>query len=115
MLVTPEVPRGLAGTSGDTEEEARHLLCQHGVKPRPTSPPPANLLAAECWSSPLERERARQRRHLSPGSDGTRFSAIGGTIPKEEDRGANRMLEIVKRDIVRWGNVVKKAGGVDAK
>jgi len=45
----------------------------------------------------------------------TRFSEIGGRVPKMEDRGGDRMLEIVKRDVVRWGEVVNKAGGVDAK
>jgi len=32
-----------------------------------------------------------------------------------EDRGGNRMLDIVQRDVVRWGEVVTKAGSVDAK
>jgi hypothetical protein len=45
----------------------------------------------------------------------TRFSEIGGTVPKQEDRGGHRMLEIVKRDVDRWGEVVRRAGGVDAK
>ena len=45
----------------------------------------------------------------------TRFPEIGGTIPKKEDRGGERMLEIVKRDVVRWGEVVRKAGGIEAK
>jgi hypothetical protein len=25
------------------------------------------------------------------------------------------MLEIVKSDVIRWGDVVKKAGGIEAK
>ena len=45
----------------------------------------------------------------------TRFPEIGGTIPKKEDQGGDRMLEIVKRDVIRWGEVVKKAGGIEAK
>ena len=45
----------------------------------------------------------------------TRISEISRTVPNKEDRGGNRMLEIVKRGVVRWGEVVKKAGGVDAK
>ncbi len=45
----------------------------------------------------------------------TRFPEIGGTMPKKEDQGGDRMLEIVKRDVIRWGEVVKKAGGIEAK
>jgi tripartite-type tricarboxylate transporter receptor subunit TctC len=45
----------------------------------------------------------------------TRFPEIGGTVPKPEDRGGERMLEIVKRDVARWGEVVRKAGGIEAK
>ena len=33
----------------------------------------------------------------------------------KEDRGGDRMLEIIKSDVVRWSEVVKKAGGVEAK
>jgi tripartite-type tricarboxylate transporter receptor subunit TctC len=44
-----------------------------------------------------------------------RFPEIGGSVPRKEDRGGDRMLEIVKRDVVRWSEVVKKAGGVEAK
>ena len=45
----------------------------------------------------------------------TKFPEIGGTVPKKEDRGGDRMLEIVKSDVVRWSEVVKKAGGMEAK
>ncbi len=38
-----------------------------------------------------------------------KFRDIGGVVPKPEDRGGERMLEIVKADIVRWADVVKKA------
>lgn len=34
-----------------------------------------------------------------------------GYAPKLEDRGGDRMLEFVKRDFVRRGEVVKVAGG----
>jgi tripartite-type tricarboxylate transporter receptor subunit TctC len=44
-----------------------------------------------------------------------RFPEIGGSVPKKEDRGGDRMLEIIKSDVVRWGEVVKKAGGMEAK
>jgi tripartite-type tricarboxylate transporter receptor subunit TctC len=45
----------------------------------------------------------------------TRFPEIGGSIPRKEDRGGDRMLEIIKSDVVRWSDVVKKAGGIEAK
>jgi tripartite-type tricarboxylate transporter receptor subunit TctC len=38
-----------------------------------------------------------------------KFRDIGGVVPKPEDRGGDRMLEIVKADITRWADVVKKA------
>ena len=44
-----------------------------------------------------------------------RFPEIGGNVPKKEDRGGERMLEIVKSDVVRWGEVVRKAGGIETK
>ena len=44
-----------------------------------------------------------------------RFPEIGGSVTKKADRGGERMLEIVKADVVRWGEVVKKAGGAEAK
>src|SRR5215510_2071755 len=31
-----------------------------------------------------------------------RFPEIGGTLPKGEDRGGERMLQLVKSDVVRW-------------
>ncbi|HEY5826727.1 MAG: Bug family tripartite tricarboxylate transporter substrate binding protein [Hyphomicrobiaceae bacterium] len=45
----------------------------------------------------------------------TKFPDIGGSVPRKEDRGGERMLEIIKSDVVRWSEVVKKAGGVEAK
>jgi tripartite-type tricarboxylate transporter receptor subunit TctC len=45
----------------------------------------------------------------------TKFPDIGGSVPRKEDRGGDRMLEIIKSDVVRWSEVVKKAGGVEAK
>jgi tripartite-type tricarboxylate transporter receptor subunit TctC len=44
-----------------------------------------------------------------------RFPEIGGSVPKKEDRGGDRMLEIVKNDVVRWSEVVRKAGTIEAK
>lgn len=38
-----------------------------------------------------------------------KFKDIGGVVPKPEDRGGDRMLEIVKADISRWADVVKQA------
>ena len=46
---------------------------------------------------------------------GKRFPQIGGNLPKREDRGAERMLQLVKSDVVRWAEVVGKAGGIEAK
>jgi tripartite-type tricarboxylate transporter receptor subunit TctC len=45
----------------------------------------------------------------------TKFPDIGGSVPRKEDRGGERMLEIIKSDVVRWSEVVKKAGGTEAK
>ena len=45
----------------------------------------------------------------------TRFPDIGGSVPSKEDRGGDRMLEIIKSDVVRWSDVMKKAGGIEAK
>jgi tripartite-type tricarboxylate transporter receptor subunit TctC len=63
--------------------------------------------------------RARLREAVAASLDDPlvqkRFPEIGGTVPRKEDRGGDRMLEIVKRDVVRWSEVVKKAGGVEAK
>ena len=39
-----------------------------------------------------------------------KFQDIGGLAPKPEDRGGDRMLEIIKADVTRWAEVVKKAG-----
>ena len=39
-----------------------------------------------------------------------RINDIGGELPKTADRGGDRMLEIVKRDIERWVAVVRKGG-----
>jgi len=44
-----------------------------------------------------------------------RFPEIGGSVPGKQDQGGERMLELVKSDVVRWGEVVKKAGGIEAK
>jgi tripartite-type tricarboxylate transporter receptor subunit TctC len=44
-----------------------------------------------------------------------RFPEIGGMLPKGEDRGGKRMLELVQSDVARWGEVVGKAGGIEAK
>jgi len=44
-----------------------------------------------------------------------RFPEIGGAVPRKEDRGGDRMPEIVQSDVVRWSEVVKKAGTLEAK
>ena len=43
------------------------------------------------------------------------FPRSAAPCRKKEDRGGDRMLEIIKSDVVRWSEVVKKAGGVEAK
>ena len=43
------------------------------------------------------------------------FPRSAAASRRKEDRGGDRMLEIVKSDVVRWSEVVKKAGGVEAK
>ena len=42
-----------------------------------------------------------------------KMNDIGGEIPKPADRGADRMLERVKSDVERWGEVVRKLGGIE--
>jgi tripartite-type tricarboxylate transporter receptor subunit TctC len=44
-----------------------------------------------------------------------KFLEIGGTVPTEADRGGTRMQEIINADVVRWADVVRKAGGVEDK
>lgn len=39
-----------------------------------------------------------------------KFQDIGGVVPKPADRGGDRMLALVKSDVDRWAEVVKKAG-----
>ena len=42
-----------------------------------------------------------------------KFTDIGGWVPKPEDRGGERMLEIIKDDVARIADIVKKAGGIE--
>lgn len=44
-----------------------------------------------------------------------KFLDLGGTVPKQADRGGARMQEIINADVVRWSEVVRKAGGVEEK
>jgi tripartite-type tricarboxylate transporter receptor subunit TctC len=39
-----------------------------------------------------------------------KFLDIGGVVPPKANRGGDRMLEIIKSDVSRWVEVVKKAG-----
>ena len=41
-----------------------------------------------------------------------KFLDIGGVVPPQANRGPDRMLEIIKSDVTRWTEVVKKAGVV---
>lgn len=43
-----------------------------------------------------------------------KFQDIGGVVPKPADRGGDRMLALVKADVDRWAEVVKKAGPAPA-
>lgn len=45
----------------------------------------------------------------------SKFLEIGGTVPKPEDRGGERMLQMINADVTRWSEVVRKAGGVEDK
>lgn len=58
----------------------------------------------------LAKLREAQLKALDDPEVQKKFLDIGGTVPKPEDRGGDRMLEIVKADVVRWAEVVKKAG-----
>ena len=40
------------------------------------------------------------------------FLKIGGSVPKPEMRGGDRMLQIIKADQVKWADIIKKAGGI---
>lgn len=42
-----------------------------------------------------------------------KFQDIGGAVPPPADRGGERMLEFVNRDVARWMEVARKAGGVE--
>lgn len=67
-------------------------------------PPPILAKLREAAAKALEDPEVQKK-----------FLDIGGTVPKQEDRGGDRMLEIVKADVKRWSEVVKKAGGIDTK
>lgn len=44
-----------------------------------------------------------------------KFLDLGGSVPKVERRGGDYMLATIKTDVVRWMEVVKKAGGIEVK
>ena len=60
----------------------------------------------------LPRLREAYARALDDPTVQKKLNDIGGEVPKPDDRGGQRMLEIIKRDIDRWGEVVKKIGGI---
>ncbi len=41
-----------------------------------------------------------------------RFIGLGGSVPKADMRGPDRMLEIIKADIEKWTGIVARAGGI---
>ena len=63
----------------------------------------------------LARLREAQLKSLDDPVVQKKFFDLGGSVPKQADRGGDRMLEIVKSDVTRWTEVVKKAGGVEEK
>ena len=42
-----------------------------------------------------------------------KMNDIGGEIPSVADRGHERMLAFVKRDVEHWSDVLKKIGGIE--
>ena len=56
--------------------------------------------------------RATFEKALDDADVQRRFLDIGGVVPRKEDRGPERMLAIIKSDVDRWKEVVRKAGGV---
>jgi tripartite-type tricarboxylate transporter receptor subunit TctC len=63
----------------------------------------------------LARLREAELKALDDPMVQQKFFDLGGAVPKQADRGGDRMLEIVKSDVVRWSEVVKRAGGVEDK
>ncbi len=66
-------------------------------------PEPVMTKLREAYDKALEDPEVAQK-----------FLNIGGTVPRKEIRGGDKMLEIIKADIDLWGEVVKKAGGIDS-
>ena len=44
-----------------------------------------------------------------------RFADIGGSVPPIEKRGSTYMTKLVGSEVARWGEVVNKAGLIDAQ
>lgn len=61
----------------------------------------------------LARLREAVAKALEDAEVQKKFLDIGGVVPPAADRGADRMLEIVKGDVTRWAEVVKKSGGIE--
>ncbi len=60
----------------------------------------------------LAKLRNAQAKALDDPEVQQKFLAIGGSVPKKEDRGGERMLAIIKSDVDRWTEIVRKAGGI---
>ncbi len=97
-LVLPDVPTATeGGLPAFSAESWLGLYAPKGI--------PAPILA---------KLRAAALQALDDPAVQKRFQDLGGTVPKAADRGGARMLEMVTRDVERWSEVVRKAGGVTA-
>lgn len=89
----PDVPTSVeGGVPGFKIESWLGLYAPKGL------PPPVLAKLREAVAKSLDDAEVQKK-----------FRDIGGVVPKPEDRGGERMLEIVKSDIKRWGDVVKAA------
>jgi tripartite-type tricarboxylate transporter receptor subunit TctC len=89
----PDVPSSTeGGLAGFKIESWLGLYAPKGL------PPPILAKLREAVAKSLEDPDVQKK-----------FRDIGGVVPKPENRGGERMLEIIKADITRWADVVKKA------
>ncbi|MSO75805.1 MAG: tripartite tricarboxylate transporter substrate binding protein BugD [Alphaproteobacteria bacterium] len=73
------------------------------------------LYAPKATPAPiLARLRQAVAESLADADVQKRFFDLGGSVPKPHQAGGDKMLEIIKADVVRWAEVVKKAGGIEA-
>lgn len=92
----PEVPTAKEGGLPDF-----HLVAWLGLYAPKNLPPPI-----------LARLRETVAKALDDPTVIKKINDIGGEITPVADRGPVRMLEIIKRDVGHWGEVVRKIGGI---